>query len=143
MFPAIPNAGANTDFCHPPGQHNLEKFDIYGFACLLRCNGLMKELNPGAAYTQELISLLQEIVVSFSDADSRPSEKIALYETCRELQKTHRVKLVGSFIVISGNGKGRAPRASFNTQLRRTRNQLRLAQPLPDQESRLKFVSKA
>jgi len=94
----------------------------------------MKDLSPGEKYTLELINLLQEIVTMFDDANSRPDGKIALYERYRELQKTHHVKLVGRFIVISGGNKNSAPRHRSNSHVP-VANQLRLAQRPQDRES--------
>ncbi|HEX2930590.1 MAG TPA: hypothetical protein VHV54_12785 [Candidatus Binatia bacterium] len=104
----------------------------------------MQDLSPGARYTQELINLLQEIVTSFGDADSRPNDKIALYEKYRELQRTHNVKLVGRFIVISGNAKGRARHGvRSNTHARQVKSQLRLAQLPRYQEPSATSAAKA
>src|SRR5262245_8532757 len=103
----------------------------------------MKDLNPASANPLALIDLLQEIVASFSDADSRPNDKIVLYEKYRELQKTHTVNLAGRFIVISGNRKGRVRRARSRTQVRQAEHQLHLAPSQRNRQSGAATASKA
>ena len=57
--------------------------------------------------TSEVIRLLDNIVRAFTDGDTRPACQIALYESYLELQKMHKVKLRGRFIVIAGGGSTR------------------------------------
>ena len=126
-------------FVTPRCRLNLGNLGTYNLARVLRYAPVMKDLSVGEKHTFELIGLLQEIITTFDDGNSRPAEKIALYERYRELQKTHPVKLVGRFIVISGHGKKRRRRSRFHTQARYRARLLRLAERAKARESMAAF----
>jgi hypothetical protein len=80
---------------------------LHGFCDSLR----PMETNDSTTTTLEVIRLLDGIVRAFADGDSRPADQIALYEKYLELQKMHRVKLRGRFILIAGGGAARGVEA--------------------------------
>lgn len=57
----------------------------------------------------DVVHLLEQIVVAFKDAYSRPDAQIGLYRRYEDLRKSHEVKLVRGFIVVSGGKKRSLP----------------------------------
>jgi len=68
---------------------------------------------------EALIDLLEDIVASYQDNDSRPVDALTLYRQRVTLGASYRVKLTKGFVVVDGGATHRPVRQSrrINTQL--------------------------
>jgi hypothetical protein len=53
---------------------------------------------------EALLDLLEDIVASYQDHDSRPADALSLYRQRIQLGASYRVKLAKPFVVIDGGG---------------------------------------
>jgi hypothetical protein len=63
-----------------------------------------------------LIDLLETIVASYQDGNSRPDFSLSLYRRWAQLARKYRVRLVKGFVVVEGGNRrrpGRRPAGRF------------------------------
>ncbi len=58
---------------------------------------------------EALLDLLEDIVASYQDHDSRPADALNLYRQRVRLGASYRVKLAKRFVVIDGGGANHKP----------------------------------
>ena len=58
---------------------------------------------------EALLDLLEDIVASYQDHDSRPADALNLYRQRVRLGVSYRVKLAKRFVVIDGGGANHKP----------------------------------
>ena len=58
---------------------------------------------------EALLDLLEDIVASYQDHDSRPADALNLYRQRVRLGASYRVKLAKRFVVIEGGGADHKP----------------------------------
>lgn len=66
---------------------------------------------------EALIDLLEDIVASYQDNDSRPADALSLYHQRVQLGATYRVKLAKRFVVVDGGASHRPVRVSGKLNL--------------------------
>ena len=66
----------------------------------------MNQNIPAVQDVDRLVDLLENILQSYKDADSRPEVPLTLYRHCLRLGMKYKVRLAKHFIVIEG-GAGR------------------------------------
>jgi len=68
---------------------------------------------------EALIDLLEDIVASYQDNDSRPDDALSLYRQRVQLGANYRVKLAKRFVVVDGGASHRPSRhcAKLHVQL--------------------------
>ena len=68
---------------------------------------------------EALIDLLEDIVASYQDNDSRPDDALSLYRQRVQLGASYRVKLAKRFVVVDGGVSHRPSRhhAKLNIEL--------------------------
>lgn len=62
---------------------------------------------------EALIDLLEDIVASYQDNDSRPADALSLYRQRVQLGANYRVKLAKRFVVVDG-GANHRPARQYN-----------------------------
>lgn len=70
----------------------------------------MNSINLAAHNAEALVNLLENILVSYQDSDSRPEQSLLLYRTWRQLGANYRVRLTRGLVVIEGGGRCKLPR---------------------------------
>lgn len=96
----------------------------------------MNKTHAAAQDSEGLIDLLEDIVASYRDADSRPEESLGLYRQCLQLSKNYQVHLAKRFLVVEGGA--RYKRSDRQPRSTRTPGQprLRLAPKLERRKER-------
>lgn len=81
-----------------------------GVARLLRYDEIMGNFESTSQEDPEaLLDLLEDIVASYQDNDSRPVDALSLYRQRVRLGANYRVKLAKRFVVIEGGGANHKP----------------------------------
>ena len=62
----------------------------------------MNKLIPSVQDADRLVDLLESILKSYKDSDSRPEVSLSLYRQCLRLGMKYRVRLAKRFVVIEG-----------------------------------------
>ena len=62
----------------------------------------MNQLIPSVQDADRLMDLLERILNSYKDYDSRPEVSLSLYRQCLRLGMKYRVRLAKRFVVIEG-----------------------------------------
>jgi hypothetical protein len=62
----------------------------------------MNKLIPSVQDADRLVDLLESILNSYKDSDSRPEVSLSLYRQCLRLGMKYRVHLAKRFVVIEG-----------------------------------------
>ena len=74
-----------------------------GVARLLRYNKIMANFESTSQEDPEtLLDLLEDIVATYQDNDSRPADALSLYRQRVRLGASYRVKLAKRFVVVDG-----------------------------------------
>jgi len=69
----------------------------------------MKQINSAAHNAEALVDLLENILVSYQDSDSRPEQSLMLYRKWLQLGAKYRVRLTKGLVVIEGGGQCKSP----------------------------------
>ena len=72
----------------------------------------MNQIIPAVQDPDTLVDLLENILTSYKDSDSRPEVSLTLYRQCLRLGMNYKVRLAKRFVVIEGGAsrKRRSPR---------------------------------
>lgn len=62
----------------------------------------MNKIHAAVQDSEGLLDLLEGIVSTYHDADSRPEQSLVLYRQCLQLSKNYRVRLAKRFLVVEG-----------------------------------------
>jgi len=62
----------------------------------------MNRLIPSVQDADKLVDLLESILNSYKDSDSRPEVSLSLYRQCLRLGMKYKVRLAKRFVVIEG-----------------------------------------
>lgn len=103
---------AHPEFRNMPGRikANAANPAAYGVARLLRYDEIMGNFESTSHEDPEaLLDLLEDIVASYQDNDSRPVDALSLYRQRVQLGSNYRVKLAKRFVVIEGGGTNHKP----------------------------------
>jgi len=65
----------------------------------------MKKINAALRDSEGLLDLLEHILASYQDSDSRPEASLSLYRRCLQLSRNHRVRLAKRFVVVEGGAR--------------------------------------
>jgi hypothetical protein len=87
----------------------------------------MNQTIPAVKDADRLVDLLENILKSYKDGDSRPEVSLSLYRQCLRLGMKYRVRLAKHFVVIEGGKSRRRTPALLGTSLWHPRPRLRLA----------------
>ena len=60
-----------------------------------------------------LIDLLETIVASYQDGNSRPDFSLSLYRRWAQLARKYRVRLVKGFVVVEGGARSKSARRAL------------------------------
>jgi hypothetical protein len=69
----------------------------------------MKPINSAARNAEALVDMLENILVSYQDSDSRPERSLMLYRKWLQLGAKYRVRLAKGLVVIEGGAKFELP----------------------------------
>lgn len=70
----------------------------------IRC---MNQIIPAVKDADRLVDLLENILKSYKDSDSRPEIPLSLYRQCLRLGMNYKVRLAKPFVVIEGGAARR------------------------------------
>ncbi len=89
--------------------------------------------NSAVPDADRLLELLENILTSYKDGDSRPEGSLSLYRQCLRLSLNYRVRLTKRFVVIDGGARGKRPSSPLLASRWRAKPRLRLAsKPVSD-----------
>jgi hypothetical protein len=91
----------------------------------------MMNLNPAVPEADRLLELLENILTSYKDGDSRPDRSLSLYRQCLRLSMNYRVRLAHHFVVIEGGARRKRSSPRLGSIRWHAKPRLRLA-PRPD-----------
>ena len=81
-----------------------------GVARLLRYDEIMGNFeSTSQEHPETLLDLLEDIVATYQDNDSRPVDALSLYRQRVRLGASYRVKLAKRFVVVDGGGANHKP----------------------------------
>jgi len=86
----------------------------------------MNQIIPAGQDVDRLVDLLENILQSYKDGDSRPGVPLTLYRQCLWLGMKYKVRLAKHFIVIDG-GAGRRRAATKLGSRWHTKPRLKIA----------------
>jgi len=89
----------------------------------------MNQIIPAVQDADRLVDLLESILRSYKDSDSRPEVSLTLYRQCLRLGMNYKVRLAKRFVVIEGGAA-------------RRRGAIQLASPHWHAKPRLRLASK-
>lgn len=75
---------------------------------------------------EALIDLLEDIVASYQDNDSRPDDALSLYRQRVQLGASYRVKLAKGFVVVEGGASHRPGHLSAKLKIELDQPRLKL-----------------
>ncbi len=79
----------------------------------------MNKIHAAVQDSEGLLDLLEVIVATYHDADSRPEQSLGLYRQCLQLSKNYQVHLAKPFLVVEGGARyKRGDRKTRTTQAR-------------------------
>lgn len=87
----------------------------------------MNQMIPPVQDADRLVDLLENILNSYKDSDSRPEVSLSLYRQCLRLGMKYRVRLAKRFVVIEGGAARRRGVAQLGSSLWHAKPHLRLA----------------
>jgi hypothetical protein len=87
----------------------------------------MNQTTPAAKDADRLVDLLENILKSYKDGDSRPEVSLSLYRQCLRLGMKYKVRLAKHFVVIEGGAARKRSAAQLGSPLWPARPRLRLA----------------
>ena len=67
----------------------------------------MNQIIPAVQDADRLVDLLENILKSYKDSDSRPEVSLTLYRQCLRLGMNYKVRLAKHFVVIEGGASRR------------------------------------
>lgn len=79
----------------------------------------MKKFNAALRDSERLLDLLENILASYQDGDSRPEASLSLYRRCLQLSRNHRVRLAKRFVVVEGGARHKRRAPSFQWRFKR------------------------
>ena len=69
----------------------------------------MKPIYSAAHNAEALVDLLENILGSYHDSDSRPAQSLMLYRLWLQLSGKYRVRIARGLVVIEGGAKFKLP----------------------------------
>jgi hypothetical protein len=87
----------------------------------------MNQIIPAVKDADRLVDLLENILQSYKDSDSRPEVSLSLYRQCLRLGMKYKVRLAKRFVVIEGGAARRRAPVPLRSQLWHPKPRLRLA----------------
>ena len=118
---------ASAVFCHGLSHVNARKTGAYHLARVLPYLDAMNQTIPAVQDADRLVDLLENILNSYKDSDSRPEVSLSLYRQCLRLGMKYRVRLAKHFVVIEGGAARRRGVARVSPSLWHAKPCLRLA----------------
>lgn len=103
------------------------KTRAYRLARLLRYIGCMNQINTAVQDADRLLDLLENILQSYKDSDSRPEVSLTLYRQCLRLGLNYKVRLAKHFVVIEGGASRRRKSGQLGSPHWHAKPRLRLA----------------
>jgi len=105
----------------------VTKTRAYRVARLLRYRGCMNQINTAVQDADRLVDLLENILKSYKDSDSRPEVSLTLYRQCLRLGMNYKVRLAKHFVVIEGGASRRRGSGQLGSPHWHAKPRLRLA----------------
>jgi hypothetical protein len=102
----------HPEFCKMSGRIKANTANPVGegVARLLRYDEIMGNFESTSQEDPEaLLDLLEDIVATYQDNDSRPADALSLYRQRVRLGASYRVKLAKRFVVVDGGGANHKP----------------------------------
>jgi len=90
----------------------------------------VKKMPASVQDSEGLLGLLESIVATYHDADSRPAESLVLYRQCLQLRKNYQVHLTKRFLVVEGGARYKRTAARPRATQGRAQARLKLAPKL-------------
>jgi hypothetical protein len=90
----------------------------------------MNKIHAAVQDSEGLLDLLEIIVASYHDADSRPEESLVLYRQCLQLSKNYQVHLAKRFLVVEGGARNKPGDGQPRATQARGESRLKLAAKL-------------
>ena len=87
----------------------------------------MSQFIPVVHDADRLVDLLENILKSYKDGDSRPEVSLTLYRQCLRLGMHYKVRLAKRFVVIEGGASRRRGSAQLGSPPWHSKPRLRLA----------------
>ena len=84
----------------------------------------MKPIYSAAHNAEALVDLLENILGSYHDSDSRPAQPLMLYRLWLQLSGKYRVRITRGLVVIEGGAKFKLPPRRRRRWLTQTRLKL-------------------
>ncbi|MSP39286.1 MAG: hypothetical protein EXR70_12415 [Deltaproteobacteria bacterium] len=76
----------------------------------------MNKVQVAERDSEGLLDLLEGIVATYRDSDSRPVESLVLYRQCLQLGKNYRVHLAKRFLVVEGGVQDKRDKTQARAQ---------------------------
>ena len=105
----------------------VTKTRAYRVARLLRYRGCMNQINTAVQDADRLVDLLENILKSYKDSDSRPEVSLTLYRQCLRLGMNYKVRLAKRFVVIEGGASRKRGSGQLGAPHWHAKPRLRLA----------------
>ena len=103
------------------------KTGAYRLARLLPCLSCMNQIIPVVQDADRLVDLLESILKSYKDSDSRPEVSLTLYRQCLRLGMNYKVRLAKRFVVIEGGASRRRGSGQLGAPYWHSKPRLRIA----------------
>ena len=87
----------------------------------------MNQIIPVVQDADRLVDLLESILKSYKDSDSRPEISLTLYRQCLRLGMNYKVRLAKRFVVIEGGASRRRGSGQLSTPHWHSKPRLRIA----------------
>lgn len=87
----------------------------------------MNQIIPAVQDADRLVDLLENILKSYADSDSRPEVSLTLYRQCLRLGMNYKVRLAKRFVVIEGGASRRRVFGQLGSPPWHAKPRLRLA----------------
>ena len=87
----------------------------------------MNQIIPVVQDADRLVDLLENILKSYEDSDSRPEVPLTLYRQCLRLGMNYKVRLAKRFVVIEGGASRRRGSGQLGRPHWHAKPRLRLA----------------
>ncbi len=90
----------------------------------------MNKTHAAVQDSEGLLDLLEIIVATYHDADSRPEQSLGLYRQCLQLSKNYQVRLAKRFLVVEGGVRFKRNDTQLRANQARAPSRLKLAAKL-------------
>jgi len=87
----------------------------------------MNQIIPAVQDADRLVDLLESILKSYKDSDSRPEISLTLYRQCLRLGMNYKVRLAKRFVVIEGGAARRRGSGQLGSPHWHSKPRLRIA----------------